>query len=83
MANNNKKGQKTTKEQKTTNVVIAPPTFLLLISNYRQVVNLLFLSKLIEKAALFVLKGHVSENCLPKNQSAYRRFHSCELLFPD
>ncbi|KAK3101096.1 hypothetical protein FSP39_000910 [Pinctada imbricata] len=48
-------------------------------SNYRPVSNLPFLSKLIEKAALSRLQSHVNEHSLlPKNQSAYRRFHSCE-----
>jgi hypothetical protein len=51
----------------------------LVLSNYRPVSNLPFLSKLIEKAALFRLNEHVSKNnLLPKNQSAYRRYHSCE-----
>ena len=41
--------------------------------------NLPFLSKFIEKAALFQLNGHASNNnVLPTNQSAYRQFHSCE-----
>lgn len=41
--------------------------------------NLPFLSKLIEKAALFYLNKHGNEhNLLPKNQSAYRQHHSCE-----
>ncbi|XP_060603432.1 angiopoietin-2-like [Ruditapes philippinarum] len=49
------------------------------LSNYRPVSNLSFLSKLIEKAALFRLNNHVdTHNLLPKNQSAYRRHHSCE-----
>ena len=49
------------------------------LSNYRPVSNLSFLSKLIEKAALFRLNIHTdSNNLLPKNQSAYRRHHSCE-----
>ena len=48
-------------------------------ANYRPVSNLSFLSKVIEKAALFRLNIHVNENnLLPKNQSAYRQFHSCE-----
>ena len=48
-------------------------------ANYRPVSNLSFLSKLIEKAVLHRLNLHVSENdLLPKNQSAYRKFHSCE-----
>ena len=41
--------------------------------------NLYFLSKLTEKSVLFRLNYHVDTyNLLPKNQSAYRRFHSCE-----
>ncbi len=48
-------------------------------SNYRPVSNLPFLSKLIEKAALYILNEHVNEHdLLPKNQSAYRQNHSCE-----
>lgn len=51
----------------------------LTFANYRPVSNLSFLSKLIEKSALYRLNGHVNENdLLPTNQSAYRRFHSCE-----
>jgi hypothetical protein len=47
--------------------------------NYRPVSNLSFLSKVIEKAVLSKLNVHAStHNLLPKNQSAYRRFHSCE-----
>lgn len=49
------------------------------LANYRPVSNLSFLSKLIEKAALYRLNTHTNDNeLLPKNQSAYRRFHSCE-----
>jgi len=41
--------------------------------------NLAFLSKLIEKAVLLRLNVHVdAHKLLPKNQSAYRRHHSCE-----
>lgn len=51
----------------------------LVLSNYRPVSNLPFLSKLIEKAALLRLNEHVGENqLLPKIQSAYRRHHSCK-----
>ena len=51
----------------------------LVLSNYRPVSNLSFLSKLIEKSALLRLNEHVDRNnLLPKNQSAYRRYHSCE-----
>jgi hypothetical protein len=49
------------------------------LANYRPVSNLSFLSKVIEKAALYRLNKHVNDqNLLPKNQSAYRQFHSCE-----
>ena len=41
--------------------------------------NLPFLSKLIEKAALHILNIHVNDHdLLPKHQSAYRQYHSCE-----
>lgn len=51
----------------------------LTFANYRPVSNLSFLSKLIEKSALYRLNKHVNDyNLLPKNQSAYRQFHSCE-----
>lgn len=49
------------------------------LSNYRPVSNLSFLSKVIEKAVLYRLNKHVNQNnLLPKNQSAYRKYHSCE-----
>lgn len=48
-------------------------------ANYRPVSNLTFLSKLIEKAILLRLNTHCDKyTLLPKNQSAYRRHHSCE-----
>jgi Reverse transcriptase (RNA-dependent DNA polymerase) len=51
----------------------------LIFANYRPVSNLTFLSKIIEKAALYQLSKHVSDNnLLPTNQSAYRQSHSCE-----
>ena len=51
----------------------------LIYANYRPVSNLPFMSKLIEKAALFHLNKHVNDhNLLPRNQSAYRQHHSCE-----
>ncbi|CAG2229999.1 unnamed protein product [Mytilus edulis] len=51
----------------------------LIYSNYRPVSNLSFLSKLIEKCALYRLNEHVKDHdLLPINQSAYRQFHSCE-----
>ena len=49
------------------------------LANYRPVSNLSFLGKLIEKAVLYRLNIHNNANSLlPKNQSAYRRHHSCE-----
>jgi len=49
------------------------------LANYRPVSNLSFPSKLIEKDALYRLNIHFDTyNVLPKNQSAYRRNHSCE-----
>ena len=53
--------------------------FELTFANYRPVSNLSFLSKLIEISALYRLNQHVNENdLLPKNQSAYRQFRSCQ-----
>ena len=50
----------------------------LTFTNYCPVSNLSFLSKLIEKAVLYRLNQHVNENnLLPKNQPAYKQFHSC------
>ena len=48
-------------------------------ANYRPVSNLSFLYKVIEKSVLLRLNVHIDSNdLLSKNQSAYRRFHSCE-----
>ena len=50
-----------------------------ILSNYRPISNLCFLSKLIEKCVLKQLLHHLSENDLFGSfQSAYRQFHSCE-----
>ena len=47
--------------------------------NYRPVSNLSFISKIIEKCTLNQLTKHCdTHNLLPKYQSAYRKFHSCE-----
>ena len=47
--------------------------------NYRPVRNLPFISEIIEKCTLNQLSKHCNtHNLLPKYQSAYRRFHSCE-----
>ncbi len=49
------------------------------LSNYRPVSNLTFLSKLIEKAMLMLLLEHLTKfNLLPDHQSAYRANHSTE-----
>lgn len=51
----------------------------LICNNYRPVSNLSFLSKLLEKAALKRLNKHCSDNdLLPDQQSAYRKYFSCE-----
>ena len=47
--------------------------------NYRPVSNLPFISKILEKCTLNQLTKHCdTHNLLPKYQSAYRKFHSCE-----
>ena len=47
--------------------------------NYRPVSNLLFLSKVVEKAALKQFVKHCEENSfLPNYQSAYRKNYSCK-----
>ena len=47
--------------------------------NYRPFSNLPFISKIIEKCTLNQLTKHCdTHNLLPKYQSAYRKFHSCE-----
>ena len=49
------------------------------LSNYRPVSNLCFLSKVLEKCVLKQLVKYLEDNCLfGKFQSAYRQFHSCE-----
>ena len=49
------------------------------LKGYRPVSNLPFLSKLIEKAALFQIQEHLDRNNInPKSQSAYQKGHSCE-----
>ena len=50
-----------------------------ILSNYRPVSNLCFLSKVLEKCVLKQLVKYLEENGLfSKFQSAYRQFHSCE-----
>ena len=49
------------------------------LSNYRPVSNLCFLSKLLEKCVLTQLVNYLDENQLFSSfQSAYREYHSCE-----
>ena len=51
----------------------------LLLSNYRPVSNLSFISKVVEKAALLRFNSHCEQNKLmPDYQSAYRTNYSCE-----
>ena len=48
-------------------------------SNYRPVSNLQFISKVIKKCTLNQLTDHCNKyNLLPKYQSAYRKYYSCE-----
>ena len=50
-----------------------------ILSNYRPISNLSFLSKLTEKAALHQICPYIeSNNLLPSYQSAYRKFYSTE-----
>src|SRR6218665_1502622 len=52
-----------------------------LLSNYRPISNLSFLSKLSEQVVLSRLKGYLtSNNLLNPNQSAYTKHHSTETL---
>src|SRR6218665_3018848 len=52
-----------------------------LLSNYRPISNLSFLSKLSERVVLSRLKGYLtSNNLLNPNQSAYTKHHSTETL---
>ena len=49
------------------------------LSNYRPISNLPFISKLCERAAFNQINLHLSQNCLyPVHQSAYRANHSTE-----
>lgn len=51
----------------------------LILSNYRPVSNLNFLSKLLEKIALEQFLEHCGKyDLFPNYQSAYRKFYSCE-----
>ena len=50
-----------------------------MLSSYRPLYNMSFLSKILEKAALVQLLEHFSRfDAFPKVQSAYREFHSVE-----
>ena len=49
------------------------------VNSFRPVSNLSFLSKIVERAMLDQLLPFLEENkIIPKNQSAYRQFHSTE-----
>ena len=51
----------------------------LIMSNFRPVSNLMFMSKIIEKCMLLQLSQHCDKNNLqPDYQSAYREHYSCE-----
>ena len=51
------------------------------LSSYRRVSNLSFLSKVVERCIMKQVKQHLSQNSLyDKFQSAYREFHSTETL---
>ena len=49
------------------------------MANFRPVLNLSFLSKVVERAVAQQLNDHITKNgLLPRCQSAYRRHHSTE-----
>ena len=49
------------------------------LKNYRPVINLVFLSKVLEKLAMEKVITYCEEHkLLPSYQSAYRKFRSCE-----
>ena len=49
------------------------------LKNYRPIINLSFLSKIIEKAAQLLLQEHFDQqSLLPNHQSAYRKHYSME-----
>jgi hypothetical protein len=51
------------------------------LSNYRPVLNLTYLSKLIERIVASRLKAHMSTHCLfDENQSGYRQCHCTETV---
>lgn len=51
------------------------------LKSYRPVSNLAFLSKLLEKCALYQLTGYLeANNLMCEAQSGYRQHHSCETL---
>ena len=51
------------------------------LSNYRPITNVKYLSKLIERAVLPQLNSHMSFNNMHiSNQSGYKKYHSCETL---
>ena len=59
--------------------LLKKPGLELVSSNYRPVSNLPFLSKVLEKAALYQFNRHTNEyGLMPDYQSAYRENYSCE-----
>ena len=49
------------------------------MTKYRQVSNLQFISKIVEKVTLEEFTQHCNSNSLlPNYQSAYRKYYSCE-----
>ena len=52
-----------------------------ILSNYRPITNIAYISKLIERVVLIQLNNHMSSNNLHViNQSGYKAHHSCETL---
>ena len=54
-----------------------------LLSNYRPVSNLVFVSKLIERVVLNRLNDHLDKNALQTHsQHGYKKFHNIEIMLP-
>ena len=50
-----------------------------LLTNYRPIANIAFMSKVIEKTVALQVQAHLNDNqLLPSFQSAYRQYHSTE-----
>ena len=59
--------------------LVKKPSGQLVITNYRPVNNLGFISKAVENVTLEQFTEHCNKNSLlPEYQSAYRKEHSCE-----